>query len=44
MITIQDGELESLIIIGGRNARVPGEENIIAKDEVEFCDEGMSFR
>ena len=44
LITIQDGESESLVIIGGRNARVPGEENIIAKDEVEFCDEGMSFR
>ena len=43
LITIQDGELESLVIIGGRNARVPGEENIIAIDEVEFCDEGMSF-
>ena len=43
LITIKDGESESLVIIGGRNSRVPGEENIIAKDEVEFCDAGMSF-
>ena len=43
LITIKDGASESLVIIGGRNARVPGEANIIAKDEVEFCDEGMSL-
>ena len=42
LLTIKDGEFESLIIIGGRNARNPGEENVIAKDEVEFCDQGMS--
>ena len=43
LITINDGASDALVIIGGRNARVPGEANIIAKDEVEFCDEGISF-
>ena len=43
LITIQDGELESLVIIGGRSSRKPGEANIIANGEVEFCDTGKSF-
>ena len=43
LITIQEGELESLIIIGGRSSRKPGEANIIANGEVEFCDTGKSF-
>ena len=43
LITIKNGASDSLVIIGGRNSRVPDEENIIAKDEVEFCDEGMSL-
>ena len=43
LITIKDGASESLVIIGGRNARIPGAENIIAIDGVEFCDEGMSL-
>ena len=39
LITIE----KSLVIIGGRNRRHPGEKNIIALEKVEFCDEGMSY-
>ena len=41
LLTITDGK--SLVIIGGRNRRNSRKENIIAVDDVEFCDEGMSY-
>ena len=43
LLTIQDKNHDTMVIIGGRNARIPGEADIVAKNEVEFCDQGMSF-
>ena len=43
LLTIQDKDYDTMVIIGGRNARNPGEADIVAKNEVEFCDQGMSF-